>query len=57
MSDKLQEYRLLSTDYVISTIGKGDRVKRGLGTSFVMNLTDKIRNNNHHVYFDNILPL
>ena len=32
---------------------KGDRVKRGLGTSVVMNLTGKIRNKNYHVYFDN----
>ena len=35
------------------TRGLGTSVERGLGTSVVMNLTDKIRNKNHHVYFDN----
>ena len=41
------------SEYDVYTGKKGDRVEKELGTSVVMNLTDKIRNKNHHVYFDN----
>ena len=40
------------SEFDVYTGKKGDRVDRGLGTSVVMNLTDKIKNKNHHVYFD-----
>ena len=45
------------SEFDVYTGKKGDRVERGLGTSVVMNLTDKIRNKNHHVYFDNFTSI
>ena len=41
------------SEFDVYTGKKGDRVERGLGASVVMNLTKKIINKNHHVYFDN----
>ena len=41
------------SEFDVYTSKKGDRVERGLGASVVMNLTKKIQNKNHHIYFDN----
>ena len=46
-----------ASEFDVYTGKKGDRVDRGLAASVVMNLTNKTRNKNHHIYFDNFLPL